>query len=159
MLFRSGYALVFAARQRATDTIESACGRAFSPRRRTQTVLKPSPIVALDFPDVSYIQSSVGEARLLTDCQARLDKVMWTDYPVTVEYGYGLPYVPDEIRSAAVKLAATYLRPLNRPEAATGESTDLGYISYTLAGRDGATGLPEVDAVITRYQRKRYEVM
>ena len=151
--------VVFDARQRATDAIESACGRAFSPRRRKQTVLKPAPVIALDECDVSFVDPTVGAATLVSDCQVRIDRCMWMDYPIELTYDYGLPYVPEEVRAATVRLAANYLRPLNRPEAATGESTDLGYISYTLAGRDGATGLPEVDAVIGRYKRSRYEVM
>ena len=151
--------LVFAARARATETIERATGRAFSPRVMTQPIRSTSPFVVLDVPDVHGIESDKGRARLLTDCQALVQGIGIQDLPATLTLTYGTTWTPEEIRAATVKLAATYLRPLNRPEAATGESTDVGYISYTLAGRDGATGLPEVDAVIQRWARRRLGVM
>ena len=151
--------LVFDARQRATDTIERATGRAFSPRKATQLVYTASPFVTLDYTDVKEVETTVGSARILSDCQCLVNGTGLQDLPYTMTVTYGTTWTPDEVRAAVVKLAATYLRPLNRPEAATGESTDVGYISYTLAGRDGATGIPEVDAVIQRWARRRLGVM
>lgn len=151
--------VVFDARQRATDTIERATGRAFSSRIAHQVVYGTSPFVVLDHPDVHIVESDKGRARLLSDCQCLVNGIGLHDLPYTLRLTYGTTWTPDEVRAAVIKLAATYLRPLNRPEAATGESTDVGYISYTLAGRDGATGIPEVDAVIQRWARRRLGVM
>lgn len=150
---------VFEARARASETVERATGRAFSRRVKTQVVHSASPFVVLDVPDVHEVESDKGRARLLGDCQCLVNGVGLHDLPYTLTLTYGTTWTPEEVRAAVVKLAATYLRPLNRPEAATGESTDVGYISYTLAGRDGATGIPEVDAVIQRWARRRLGVM
>ena len=150
--------VVFDARARATETIEAATGRAFSSRVAYQTVYASSPFVTLDYPDVHIVEADRGSARLLSDCQALVKGAGYQE-PVVLKLTYGTTWTPEEVRAATVKLAATYLRPLNRPEAATGESTDVGYISYTLAGRDGATGIPEVDAVIQRWARRRLGVM
>ncbi len=73
--------------------------------------------------------------------------------PRDVEYIYGMDDVPAEVSRAVLDLAAYTLRPTNRPVGATGESTDVGYIHFTTAGRDGATAIPEVNAAIEQFGR------
>ena len=63
--------------------------------------------------------------------------------------------VPPDLRGAVARLAASYLVPSRVPERASSESTDAGFIRYTLADR-GSTGLPNVDAVLLRYARERW---
>lgn len=146
--------LIFEARAIATEIIERACGVHFSKHWNSFEVLKPQPVVA--FPDCMVSNATIkngGAVDMLSDCQASVCKV--SEYPVEIEYICGFDQTPEDVSAAVVKLAASILRPLNRPECATGESTELGYISYTLAGRDGATGIPDVDAAIMRYRRRR----
>ena len=108
--------------------------------------------VWLDHNDVAEVLTPGWS--LVSDCQA-----VGPEGRATIRYRYGLTEVPERVSEAVLRLAAYYLRPSATPERATGEATDAGFIRYTLAGRDGATGLPEVDAAIEQFGRCRAVVM
>ena len=91
---------------------------------------------------------------LVGDCQARVD----ADRAV-VTATYGLETCPDEVRLACIAYALYRLRPDSRPSNAVGQSTDYGFVRFSLAGRDGATGLVEVDAVIKAWSRTGVTVL
>lgn len=146
--------MVFKARAIATQIIEDACNVFFSQRRRSCNVLAPVPLFSLPHCRVDTVSASNGSVDLVSDCQVKLCEV--SEYPVELSYVCGYKQTPPDVSAAVVKLTASILRPLNRPECATGESSELGYITYTLAGRDGATGIPDVDAAIQRYKRERF---
>jgi hypothetical protein len=82
---------------------------------------------------------------------------IWTpgNRNVEVLYTHGLDTTPADVRRAAMRLARHVLvrsaiEPVDR---ANFISTELGNYRLTMAGRDGPTGLPEVDAVLAAYSR------
>jgi len=139
------------ARQAATETFEENAHRAFV-RRRGSTETHSGGFVWLDHNDVREMLTPGWE--LLSDCTA-----VGPDGHATIEYVWGIDDVPARVSSAVMQLAAYFLRPSVTPERATGEATEAGFIRYTLAGRDGATGLPEVDAAIEQFGRQRVVVL
>lgn len=66
--------------------------------------------------------------------------------------------VPLDLRRACTALAAQKLMPSLIPDRATGQTTDAGTISFTLASAS-STGLPDVDAVLARYSRSGKAVL
>lgn len=76
---------------------------------------------------------------------------------ITVEYEYGYQTTPGPVRRAAMLLAIEALVPSSLPPRATSQSTDLGDFRISLANPDAGrdTGIPEVDAVIAQYGRRR----
>jgi len=76
---------------------------------------------------------------------------------IIVEYEYGYQTTPGPVRRAAMLLAIEALVPSSLPPRATAQSTDLGDFRISLANPDAGrdTGIPEVDAVIAQYGRRR----
>lgn len=74
---------------------------------------------------------------------------------VHVEHGYLA--VPAPIRRAGLLFARTYLlrSALEQSDRATAIFTDLGGYRLSIAGRDGPTGIPEVDAILAQFGRDR----
>jgi hypothetical protein len=73
---------------------------------------------------------------------------------VEVLYEHGLASVPRSIARAAMRYARYLLAPSPfESERATAVFTEAGGYRLTIAGRDGETGLPEVDAVLADYRR------
>ena len=144
---------LFWARQAATETFERNAGVCYVQRKAKLLVpILSSRMVTLQPATVeASAKDDDGDPvalDMLTDRQAILRG--WWHGGVTVTFTHGR-IMAEPVKRAVLKLAANYLRPLNRPEQATGESSDYGYITYTLAGRDGATGIPEVDAAIKQF--------
>lgn len=139
------------ARDAATEVFERAANRSF--------VVRVGSAVDYGTADPLYLYpGDVREVltpgyRLVTDCQAVRDPGVRERCPQQVEYTYGTGDMPAQVSRAVLELAAYMLRPTNRPVGATGESTDAGYIHFTTAGRDGATDIPEVNAVIEQFGR------
>jgi len=72
---------------------------------------------------------------------------------VVYEHGYDHPSQP--VKEVALLAAKEYLV-RNLGSRATTESTDVGFYRLSIAGREGRTGIPEVDAVIAdEYRRAR----
>ncbi|MBQ9041582.1 MAG: hypothetical protein IJ111_02075 [Eggerthellaceae bacterium] len=138
----------YAARQAATEVFEEASGRSFVARIGRTKDYGRSSLLVLDHHDIrelltpGYVQVSDSQLERRPGCGP---------FPRWVEYVYGAPVMPAEVSRAVLELAAYTLRPSNRPIGATGESTDAGYIHYTIAGRDGATAIPEVNAAIQQF--------
>ncbi len=138
---------LWAARQAATDIFEEAAGRSFVKRLGSVTDYGRGLLIAASH-DLSEISTS-GYA-IESDSYIRRTNP-YGEFPRTVEYEYGADAMPVAVSRAVLDLAAYMLRPSNRPIGATGESTDAGYIHFTTAGRDGATAIPEVNAVIEQF--------
>lgn len=143
---------LYQARQAATEVFEENAHRSFVHRIGRTKDYRGRPMLELRHNDV-YEMLTDGY-RLVSDCQAEL--VAPHALPAWVEYLYGADEVPAQVSRAVLELAAYMLRPANRPIGATGESTDAGYIHFTTAGRDGATDIPEVNAAIEQWGRRRY---
>lgn len=138
---------LWAARQAATDIFEEAAHRSFVCRiGRTKDYGRDDPIAAAhDLREIitdGYAHESDSYIGRIGPCGP---------FPAFVEYTYGADQMPAAVSRAVLDLAAYMLRPTNRPIGATGESTDAGYIHFTTAGRDGATAIPEVNAVIQQF--------
>lgn len=76
----------------------------------------------------------------------------------TIVYEHGLELTAWPIQHAAMMLAVDYLVASAVPGRATSQATDEGTFRLTIAGRDGPTGIPEVDAVIAQFGRVRPSV-
>jgi hypothetical protein len=72
-----------------------------------------------------------------------------------VEHGYET--VPEPVRRVGLLYARSVLlrSALEQSDRATAVFTDIGGYRLTLAGRDGPTGLPEVDAVLAQFGRRQ----
>lgn len=139
------------ARQAATEVFEAAARRAFVRRIGRVT----------DYGGDGLLHAGVDPIReVITDGYRAAGYALIArvadparGFPCEVEFIYGRDEVPAEVSRAVLDLAAYTLRPTNRPVGATGESTDVGYIHFTTAGRDGATAIPEVNAAIEQFGR------
>lgn len=139
--------VLWAARQAATDIFEEAAHRCFVGRIGYLKDYGRGLILAASH-DLKAIETD-GYA---VESDSYIRRVNPSgEYPRTVEYIYGAGAIPAAVSKAVLDLAAYMLRPSNRPIGATGESTDAGYIHFTIAGRDGATAIPEVNAVIEQF--------
>ncbi len=73
---------------------------------------------------------------------------LWTlDAAIALHYEHGLDYPPEDAAKAAMILAREYLVRSALSSRAVAEQTDVGFLRLSIAGRDGPTGLPDVDAV------------
>jgi len=77
---------------------------------------------------------------------------------VTIHYAHGLDHPPGAITRAGLMLAREYLVKSDVPGRATATSIGDQLFRLTVAGRDGVTGLPDVDAAIDQFGRKTYTV-
>lgn len=92
------------------------------------------------------------------------DNTIWrTDRPwpaghrnVSFHYTHGYDTPPGAITRAAIMLAREYLVKSDLPGRATATSIGDQMFRLTIAGRDGVTGLPEVDAAIDQFGRKSF---
>lgn len=157
---------LFAARARAEQVIESSCGRALQPVMRLGFVDRDCPaktrgmVAGEDGYDSCLIR--VATARSSSGDEVELREVGSGPYvdlthvgfgdAARVAYVTGLAHVPPEARGAVCSLAAWYLAPRTAPENATSTSTDVGVMSFVIAGVSGAeTSLPDVNALISRF--------
>ncbi len=138
------------ARQAATEVFERNANRSFVTRLGRTKDYGNARLVNLWHGDVRELLTP--GYRLVSGCQC-VDAGCSEPYPRWVEYTYGTGDVPAQVSRAVLELAAYMLRPTNRPVGATGESSDAGYIHFTVAGRDGATDIPEVNAAISQFGR------
>lgn len=164
-------AVLAVARVRVEQTIEGpqAARVAFVPRGRRVTLdgTNRAGIRLPDFEVREIYSASVDGTALTSDELADLiidDGVLWRSSGVwrsgrrnvVLHYAHGLDFPPGPINRAALTLAREYLVDpgidLGRATATTvGDQT----YRLTIAGRDGVTGLPEVDAAIEQHGRSR----
>ena len=154
------------------DVIEGprAANVAFVPRSR-RLVLNGTGRTALMLPDLQLRSvesvkvdgvawSSEKVAALTVD-----DGVVWAAeaWPegvrnVEIHYTHGYDFPPGAITRAALMLAREYLVKSDIPGRATATSIGDQLFRITVAGKDGVTGLPDVDAAIAQFGRKSYAV-
>lgn len=77
---------------------------------------------------------------------------------IELHYVHGFARTPKRIRQAALMLAREYLVKSDIPGRATATSIGDQLFRLSIAGRDGVTGLPEVDAAIDQFGRKGYAI-
>lgn len=166
-------ALLDSKRFEVEDTLESqkAAAVAFVPRGRRVT-LDGSGRAAIALPDlevrelysitVDGVALTSGElnAVIIDDAWLHLESSVWTKgvRNVAVHYAHGLDAPPPPITRAALTLAREYLAGSDLPGRATATSIGDQMYRLTIAGRDGVTGLPEVDAAVDQHGRKRFRI-
>lgn len=63
---------------------------------------------------------------------------------------YGMPTPPPQLKKLAMMYAQSLIQSNTVNPRVTGETNEFGgYYRYTIAGRDGATGIPEVDTFLS----------
>lgn len=159
------------------DVIEGprAANVAFVPRGNRVTI-DGTGRTAIMLPDLeikSIYAITVGTTAWTTPQIATLtidDGVVWltTSSPIatwteghrniTIHYTHGEDLAPGAITRAALMLAREYLLKTDIPGRATATSIGDQMFRLTIAGRDGVTGLPEVDAAIQQFGRKSYSI-
>lgn len=77
---------------------------------------------------------------------------------IVVFYEHGLDTCPQPVSQAVAILATEYLIPSAIPSRASVQYTDGGAFRLSIAGRDGETGIPDVDAVMATFGRRRPSV-
>lgn len=166
-------ALLDSKRLEVEETLESqkAAAVAFVPRGRRVT-LDGSGRAAIALPDlevrevysvtVNGVALTVEELDAITidDAWLHLESGVWPTgvKNVTVHYAHGLDAAPPPITRAALTLAREYLAGSDLPGRATATSIGDQMYRLTIAGRDGVTGLPEIDAAIDQHGRKRFRI-
>lgn len=158
------------ARVSAEERFEEGAGVAFTARSR-RVVLNGSGTPVLRLPDVEVRQIYALSVDDVDWTQEEIDEIVvdpdtgeihhptyiWT-YGVkniSVWYEHGLMRCPQPVSQAISVLAVEYLIPTSVPSRASVQYTDGGAFRLTIAGRDGETGIPEVDAVMHAFGRVR----
>ena len=158
-----------AARIAAEQRLERACRVAFVPRARRVTLAGGgTPDLFLPDNAVRRVMSlSVDGTAFSADELAALDVREWgrvthgdgyafdSGAVVKVFYEHGMDYPDAPVVQAAMLLAREYLVRSALSSRAISEATDVGFLRLSVAGPDRPTGLPEVDAVITDFGRRR----
>lgn len=159
------------------DTIEQASNVAWVPRGgRCLLVLDPRPGGPVSTPRIGWLtlphymvrevySVTVGgvpltadELASLTICDDTLIRsTPWpTGTPIAVHYVHGFGRPPAPISRAALRLVRDVAIDTGLPSRATATSIGDQMYRLTIAGRDGVTGLPEVDAAIAQFGRHRF---
>lgn len=141
----------FRARNRAEAVCESICRRTFRATYR-EDAWGGFPTQILEWP-ASQVLS--GGAHLIGDGLAGLC-LAWAEDRIRYVSGEDSG-TPADVRWAVAKLAAYYLSASKVPDRAVYESTEAGMTRYTLAS-ETSTGLPDVDAILSRHARRRWAI-
>jgi hypothetical protein len=155
------------ARDGAMDRFEHRCRPSFW-RRGRRVRLDGKGLEVLVLPDLypqEIISISVDGVALTSDQLAVLTVYEWGGLGLTADvwprgyrnielfYEHGLDSSPQVVSSAGVKLAKSYVIKSPIPDRATSESTGDGSTwRVSVAGRDGPTGIPEVDAILGEFE-------
>lgn len=150
------------ARDEAEDIIERNAGVSFVTRgRRLETIGDGSNVILL--PDVkcqrvvSATVDGVGIATSLLTLKPwgeLINTVGWSGR-IVIHYEHGWRETPEPIKTAALILATSKANLKGVPSRAMSQNTDLGFVRFAIAGRDGYTGIPDVDAAIDQFSRVR----
>lgn len=160
-----------AARVNAEERIEKAAGLAFA-QRGAQAVLTGDYTTRLVLPHVEVreilgvsidgddlTEAELDELVLLSADGVLIHPSGWPDIinGIVIDYVHGLEVVPAPVKRATMLLAFEALVPSSTSPRATSQSTDLGEFRISIANYDAGreTGIPEVDAVIASFGRRR----
>lgn len=154
-------------RDAATERIENAADVAFTSRVTRQT-LSGDDTTKLLLPHVEVVElleAYIGDTALDVDeIEVRREGVLVYDgfwdlgtNNIEVRYRHGYGVTPAPVAHAAKILTIDYVVPSALPARATSQSTDVGDFRIAIANVDAGrdTGIPEVDAVIARFGRRR----
>ena len=113
-------------------------------------------VYALSVDGVAYTSQQIA-ALIIDDDRLFLPEGVWDkgNRNIVVHYAHGRDYAPGPIVRAALMLAKEYIVASDTPSRATATSVGTQWFRVNVAGRDGITGLPDVDAAIDQHGRKR----
>ena len=157
--------LVIEARTLAEQRIEDACGVAFVPRYRRETLSGLGGTVLLvGAPRLRSIRSATVDGTALTSTElaevtySAAGTAYWSNKwleganNIVVAYEHGFDSVPGPVSRAALILAKHYLTETPLSDRTTSFSNEDGTFTLATPGlRGSVTGLPEVDAIIAEY--------
>lgn len=156
------------AREYAEERLESLCGVSFVQRGYRETLDGPGGTdLITEKVNVTAITSGSIDGTALTSTELadiavypegvlrRKTLGAWGtgDRNVSVLYVHGYSQPPEPVRIAAMSLARERLMATADFRRAETISTDVGVLRQSIAGRDGYTGLPDVDQIINEYGR------
>ena len=112
---------------------------------------------------VEVTPDQVDKIRVDDNLLWRQAGVQWPSWPygkknVVLHYEHGYDRPPGAITRAALLLAREYLVQSDLPGRATATSIGDQMFRLTIAGRDGVTGIPDVDAAIDQFGRKGFGI-
>lgn len=152
---------VLAEMQAAWDVMEQGMSVAMVPRgaRRTMDGNGSQELVVPELRLRSVVAATVdGSAVDVSDVVAKDSGAIYnpSGWPsghgnVALHYTHGWDAPPDPVVRALRLLTIDRLVTRATPSRATSLSTDVGAFRLTIAGRDGWTGLPDVDAIIGQF--------
>ncbi|MGH9168730.1 MAG: hypothetical protein ACRD02_12985, partial [Acidimicrobiia bacterium] len=153
------------AREIAQETFETQCGVAFRPRGRRASLegsggqellmgdLFPRKVVSGAIDDVALSSADLTDLELADwGVATRKERGIWPrGAQVDLVYEYGMDQAPAEVKRECMVLAGALLISSATPDRAVSMSTAGETFALSVAGRDGPTGIPSVDAVIARF--------
>lgn len=173
------------ARARAEARFERAANVAFVPRGRRELVSGPpalsstsdwvvgaweqARVLKLSEFVITSVYSVVSNGVALTadelatvicDDDRLVRGLLWSPGTrnIAVHYVHGYSTPPEPVKLAVLLLLRDYLAPTALPARATAQTIGDSTYRITIAGRDGATGIPEVDAIAKDFGRRRLAV-
>ena len=113
--------------------------------------------------NVALTQAEIDQVRISDNILQRTSTARWPVWPygrsnIQLHYKHGMDRAPGAITRAALILAREYLVKSDLPGRATATSIGDQLFRLTIAGRDGVTGIPDVDAAIDQFGRKGYGI-
>lgn len=162
-------AKILEAREIVEDTFEGemVTNRAFRPRGRREFLdgtdsdtllvqgLDTYSVVSAKVGGVAYSAGDLADMKVFPHGAIQREfNGTWLGGVRNIEilYEYGFRVTPGDVTRAALRYAAYLLtKSAFDLERATAQFNDQGGYRMTIAGRDGPTGLPNVDAVLARY--------
>lgn len=159
---------IIRARDLVEERFEEITGIAFTPQARRVTLqgsggrllavpdLYASRIVAASIDGVALTAPQLADITIhpagFLERRTLGGWAFGTGLNVTVFYEYGMASPPAPVVRAGLLLARhLLLRKALENERATAVFTDIGGYRLSIAGREGPTGLPEVDSVLAEY--------
>lgn len=150
----------------AEQIMEEAAMVAFVPREKTVTlygdgtrtlILPDVEVATIDAMSVNGVALTETElASLVVRKSGLLTGMYFTaGAELTITYTHGFTTPPAPIVRACITLAVEALIPSTIPARATATTVGDQFFRLTVAGRDGVTGIPEVDSAIEQFGRRR----
>lgn len=165
--------MVRAGRDYAEELLERHCRASFRRRRHVARMdgTGTPDILVPEIPTVRVAAASVAGVALTSTELAELTVYEWGgvfrpdgkiwpagDRNIMIAYEHGFDTVGEPVAEAAMILARDALVRSPAPDRAIVETSEHGLIRNAIPGRDGPTGFPRVDAIITQFAVRRITV-
>jgi hypothetical protein len=120
-------------------------------------------VYSVSIDGTALTQQEIADIDIADNVLWRKAGVQWPSWPyghknIVLHYECGYDRPPAAITRAALILGREYLVKSDLPSRATATSIGDQIFRLTIAGRDGITGIPDVDAAIDQFGRKGYGI-